>query len=102
MEESTCYKTVIGLLKRFSLFFDLFISFKHDFNVDAESMIVRTREMPIISANIFYFTVRKFFRSEDLSTFYRSHDKLLREHTTIVLRSEKRVATRHIRTNILW
>ena len=56
MEESTCHKMVIGLLKRFScmkcLFSHLFISFKHDFHVDDESMIVRTREMSIVSANI--------------------------------------------------
>ena len=32
-------------------------------------MIVRTREMSIISANIFDFTARKFFRREDLSIF---------------------------------
>ena len=71
MEESTCHKTVIGLLKRFKCmkwsFFTFLISFKYDFYVDAESMIVRTRELPIISANIFDFTARKFFRTEDLS-----------------------------------
>ena len=44
-----------------------FISFKHDFHVDAESMIVRMREMSIISANTFDLTARKFFRREDLS-----------------------------------
>ena len=70
MEESTCHKTVIGLLKRFSCmkcsFFHFFISLKHDFHVDAE--ILRTREMPIISANIFDSTTRKFFRMEDLWT----------------------------------
>ena len=70
MEESTCHKTVIVLLKRFKCmkwsFFHFFISFKYDFYVDAESMIVRKREMPIISANIFDFTARKFFRMEDL------------------------------------
>ena len=32
-------------------------------------MIVRTREMSIISANIFDFTARNFFRREDLSIF---------------------------------
>ena len=46
-----------------------FIRFKYDFHVDAERVIFRTREMPIISANIFDFTARKFFRREDLSIF---------------------------------
>ena len=55
-----------------------FISFKHYFQVGAESMIVRTREMSIISANIFDFTARKFFFREDLSIFIEKHDKLLR------------------------
>ena len=32
-------------------------------------MIVRTREMSIMSANIFDFMARKFFRREDLSIF---------------------------------
>ena len=41
-------------------------------------MIVRTREMTI-SANIFDFTARKFFRMD-----YNSHDKLLRLHIAIV------------------
>ena len=54
-------------------------------------MIVRTREMSIISANIFDFTARKFF--VDL---YRSHDKQLRKHTIVftlvTTYSEKRVA----------
>ena len=50
------------------LFFALSISFKH-LHVDAESMIVRTREMSKISANIFDFTARKFFRREDLSIY---------------------------------
>ena len=39
---------VIGLLKRFSyffFFFALFSSFKHDFHVDAESMIEREMMM---------------------------------------------------------
>ena len=74
MEESTCYRMVIGLLKQFScmkccFFFCLhvFISFKQDFHADAESMIVRRLEMSIIAANIFYFTERKFFRRENLS-----------------------------------
>ena len=49
------------------IFFALFFSFKDDFHVDAESMIVNTREMSIISANIFDFTARKFFCREDLS-----------------------------------
>ena len=73
MEESTGHKTVIGLLKRFRRikcsFFHFFISFEHDFHVDAEIMIVRTREMSIISANKFDFTTRIFFRREDLSIF---------------------------------
>ena len=52
MEESTCHKMVIWLLKRFScmkclFFLHFFISFKRDFHVDAESMIVRTHEMSI-------------------------------------------------------
>ena len=51
------------------IFFTFFISFKYDFYVDAESMIVRKREMPIISANIFDFTARILFRTEDLSIF---------------------------------
>ena len=34
------------------LFLHFFFSFKHNFHVDAESMIVITREMSIISANI--------------------------------------------------
>ena len=73
MEQSTCHKMVIGLLKRFScmkcLFLHFFISFKHDFHVGVESMIVRTREMSIVSANIFDFTAQKFFRREDLPIF---------------------------------
>ena len=72
MKESTCHKMVIWLLKRFNcmkcLFLHFFISFKLDFHVDAESMIVRMREISIISANIFDFTARKFFRREDLIT----------------------------------
>ena len=51
------------------IFLHFFISLKHDFHVDAECIIVRTREMSIISANIFDFTTRKFFRREDLSIF---------------------------------
>ena len=62
MEESTCHKMAIGLLKRFScikcLFIAPFLSFTHDFHVDAECMIVRTREMLIISANMFDITAR--------------------------------------------
>ena len=46
-----------------------FISFKHDFHVEAESMIIRTREISILSANIFDCTARKFFRRLDLSIF---------------------------------
>ena len=51
------------------LFLHFFISFKHDFHVDSESMIVRRREMSIISANIFDFRSQKIFRREDLSIF---------------------------------
>ena len=54
MEEITCHEMVIDLLKRLScmkcLFLHIFISFKYDFHVDAEKMIVRTREM---SRNIY-------------------------------------------------
>ena len=39
------------------------------FYVEVESMIVRTREMSIISANIFDFTAQKFFRRDDLLIF---------------------------------
>ena len=63
---------VIGLLERFKcmkwLFLFFSISFKHDFHVDAESMIEREK-CQIISANIFDFTARKFFCREDLSIF---------------------------------
>ena len=53
------------------IFLHFFISFKHDFHVDAESMIEREK---IISANIFDFTARKFFRREDLSLYmYTDH-----------------------------
>ena len=47
MEESACREMVIFLTQRFSniLFFSLFISLKYDFHVDAERMIVKTREM---------------------------------------------------------
>ena len=55
------------------IFLIFFISLKYDFHLDAESMIVRTREMSIISANIFDLTAQKFFRK-----IYRSHDKPLR------------------------
>ena len=60
---------VILAIKAIKLYEMFFISFKDDFHVDAESMIIRTREMSIISANIFDFTARKFFRREDLSIF---------------------------------
>ena len=61
----------IKAIKLYEIFicFYFFISFKHDFHNDAESLIVATREMSIISANIFDFTARKFFRREDLSIF---------------------------------
>ena len=47
MEESTCHEMVIDLrIKAIQLyemlFLHLFISFKYDFHVDAERMIVRT------------------------------------------------------------
>ena len=51
MEESTCLKMSIHLAQRFSrilclfIYVHLFISFKYDFHVDAERMIVKTREM---------------------------------------------------------
>ena len=55
MEESTRHEMVnIHLSQRFSSFFwgggglggvHFFISFKYDFHVDAERMIVKTREM---------------------------------------------------------
>ena len=49
MEESTCHEMVVDLLKCFSCIkrsaFHFFISLKYDFHVDAERMIVRTREM---------------------------------------------------------
>ena len=47
MEESTCYEVAIYLSQRFSnvVLFHRFISFKYDFHVDAERMIVKTREM---------------------------------------------------------
>ena len=51
------------------IFLHFLINFKHDLHVDAESMIVRTLEMSIISANIIDFTARKFFRRKDLSIF---------------------------------
>ena len=50
-----------------------FISFKHNFHVDVESMKVGTRGMSIISAYIFDFTARRFFVD-----IYRSHDKLFK------------------------
>ena len=72
MEESTCHKKVIWLFKRFScmkyLFFAFYISFKHDYHVDAENIRI-SREMSIISTNIFDFTAWKLFRREDLSIF---------------------------------
>ena len=70
------YNGYWGILKRFScmkcyFFYNFFMSFKHDFHVDvhAESMIIRTQELPIISANIFDFTARTFFPREDLLIF---------------------------------
>ena len=47
------------------------------FHVNAESMIVRTREMPIISANMFDFTGTKILSLGKVD-IYRSHAKLLR------------------------
>ena len=65
---------VIGLLKRFSCmiffyFLHFFISYLHALHVDAESMTVRTQAISIISAYIFDFMARTFFRREDLSIF---------------------------------
>ena len=50
MEESTWHEMVIDLSQRFSsmlsvVVFSLFISFKHAFYVDAERMIVKTRNV---------------------------------------------------------
>ena len=49
MEESTCHDMVIHLLHAMCIylfvFLRFFVSFKSDFNVDAERMIVKTREM---------------------------------------------------------
>ena len=51
MEESTCHEMVIHLSQRLSSMlcflyvFALFISSKNAFHVDAERMIVKTREM---------------------------------------------------------
>ena len=51
MEESTCIEIVIHLSQRLSsmlrlfIFLLFFISFKYDFHVDAERMIVKTPEM---------------------------------------------------------
>ena len=58
MEESTCHEMVIHLLQRFSsmLFFFsflyVFISFKLDFHIDHERMIVKTRELKKMSASM--------------------------------------------------
>ena len=43
-------------------FLHFFISFKHDFHVDAENMIVRTPGMSIISVNIFEFPAQRFLQ----------------------------------------
>ena len=52
MEESTCHEMVIYLSQRFSSvlclflnFLHFFIIFKYDFHIEAEIMIVKTREM---------------------------------------------------------
>ena len=51
MEESTCHEMVIYLSQIFSnmlclfIFLHFFVSFKYDFHIDAERMIVKTREM---------------------------------------------------------
>ena len=52
MEESTCHEMVIHLSQRLSsmlcflvVFLHFFISFKYNFHVDAERMIVRMREI---------------------------------------------------------
>ena len=52
MKESTCHEMVIHLLQRLSsmlcffvIFLHFFISFKYDFHVEAERMIVKMRAM---------------------------------------------------------
>ena len=52
MKESTCHEMVIHISQRFSSMLYLFIYllhffsyFKYDFHVDAEKLIVKTREM---------------------------------------------------------
>ena len=59
------------------LFLHFSLVFLHDLYIDAERTIVRTRETSLISANIFDFTARKFFRREDLSIFIDHIDKIL-------------------------
>ena len=64
------YKIIISCI--------FFISFKHNFHVDAESMIVLKRvKYKRNICKIFDCTARKFFRKEDLSIFI-DHMKLLR------------------------
>ena len=46
--KSTCHAMVIYMSQRFSImlcFFHFFLSFKYDFYVDAEKMIVKMREI---------------------------------------------------------
>ena len=71
-------KWLFGLFKQFSsikcLFFCtlslvLNMIFTLTLKVYTVILIVRMREMPIISADIFDFTARKFFRREVLSIF---------------------------------
>ena len=52
-------------------------------------MIVRTREMSIIFANIFDFTARKFFLREDLSIFIDHMINYYGSYTIVATNSEK-------------
>ena len=60
MEENTCHEMVIHLSQRFSsmlclflfIFLLLFISFKYDFHVDAERIIVKRENCKEMSASM--------------------------------------------------
>ena len=61
MEESTCHEMIIDLLKRFSCmkcfnFLHFSISFKYDFHVDAERIIVKCQQISasMVLKNLFY------------------------------------------------
>ena len=73
MNESTCPKMVIDLLKIFCclkcLFLHFFISSKYEFYVDAGIMIAKTRETSKIICVDSYLMARKIFRWD----IYRSH-----------------------------